>query len=58
MKVHKEVHFGNRLGNPNFRSVPSSITKIWKFFNFSVFLTVQIYFPTNCFQLNQLKLRT
>ena len=32
----------------NFRSIASSISKIWKLFR--VFLTVQRYFTTNCFQ--------
>ena len=51
MKVHTEVDYGNRFGNPKFQVstfIPYQDTEI---FYFSFFLTVQLYSPTNCFQI-------
>ena len=52
MKVHTEVHYGNRLGNPKFQVSTFIHYQDMEIFNFSFFLTVQLYFPTNCFQIS------
>ena len=51
MKVHTEVHYGNRLGNPKFQVSTFIHYQDMKKIYFSVFLTVQLYFPTNCIQI-------
>ena len=51
MKVHTEVDYGNRLGNPKFQVSTFIPYQDMEIFYFSVFLTVQLYFPTNCFQI-------
>ncbi len=51
MKVHTEVHYGNRLGNPKYQVSAFIHYQDMEIFNFSVFLTMQLYFPTNCFQI-------
>ena len=51
MKVHTEVHYGNRLGNPKYQVSAFIHYQDMEIFYFSVFLTMQLYFPTNCFQI-------
>ena len=51
MKVHTEVQYGNRLGNPKLQVSTFIHHKDMEIFNFSFFLTMQLYFPTKCFQI-------
>ena len=51
MKVHTEVHCGDTKRNPKFQVNTFIHYQDMEFLNFSVFLTVRLYFPTNCFQI-------
>ena len=51
MKVHTEVHCGDTKRNPKFQVNTFIHYQDMEILNFSVFITVRLYFPTNCFQI-------
>ena len=51
MKGNTEVHCGDTKRNPKFQVNTFIHCQDMEFLNFSVFLTVRLYFPTNCFQI-------
>ena len=50
MKVHTEVHCGDTKRNPKFQVNTFILYQDMEILNCSVFLTVRLYFSTNCFQ--------
>ena len=50
-RIFSEVHCGDTKRNPKFQVNTFIHYQDMEFLNFSVFLTVRLYFPTNCFQI-------
>ena len=58
MKIHTEIHYGNRFGNPKYQVSAFIYYQDMEILNFSVFLTMQLYFPNQLFSnFTCLKLR-
>ena len=55
MKVHTEGHYGNRLGNLKYQVSALIHYQDMEIFYFSVFLIMQLYFPTNCLERDELR---